>query len=283
MDSSQYRCRDSIGLKGLVALLFILDTLHTVLSTYSVYWYLILNFGNVANLDMNMWAMNTQADVNGLIGYLVQLFYARRLYTMSKNIVIPVIITILGGIYFVLGFVFTAKAFELKQFSRYSSLNWVICTGMGSTALADIMITVAMCCYLHRNRIVFPRTEPIVMTLVFYGINSGLVTSTLATGMLVCFLALRTTMTWVVLFWLMGKGYVNSFLFMLNNRDSLRGRPADEQPIPNVGLSIQGSERSYKCGSPTAVAVCVHKAITSDFATRKQDSQDFDDVLESEH
>jgi len=278
----QYGGRDSIRLKGFVVLLFILDTLHTVLSTYSVYWYLILNFGNVANLDMNMWAMNTQADVNALIGFSVQLFYARRLYLMSRSVVVPVIIVMLGGICFVLGFVFTAKSFELKRYSRYSSLTWVICTGMGSAALADIAIAVAMCWYLHHKRTGFQRTDSIIMTLISHSIKSGLVTSILATGMLVCFLALRSTLTWQVLFWLMGKCYVNSFLSMLNNRDALRDWSANEQSLPAVDLSTQGGGRSYKCRTgPPAVAVSVHQTITSDFETRKRDYDDDAPELEN--
>ena len=71
--------------------------------------------------------------------------------------------------------------------------EWVICTGMGTSALADVVIAVAMCWYLHRKRRKLPRlvlviflaelnltskyrTDSIVITLAFYGVNSGLVT-----------------------------------------------------------------------------------------------------------
>jgi len=269
-----YRNRDPVSLKGFIALLFILDTLHTILCFYSVYWYLVLNFGNVVNLDFNMWAINIQADVNALTGYLVQLFYARRLYIMSKSIIVPVIIGVLGGICFALGFVFTERTFALQQYSRYSSLTWVTCVGMGSTALADILIALAMCWCLYHKRTGFAKTDSIIMTLISYSVNSGLLTSILAIGMLVSFVALPTRLIWEQFFWLMGKCYVNSFLAMLNSRDSLRERSSDNN---SVGLRISSVQQDRTCHisrtGPTPVTVKVHRTTTTDFAESEHDDE----------
>ncbi|KAI0287966.1 hypothetical protein BC826DRAFT_728571 [Russula brevipes] len=87
-----YRNRDRKVLQGFVAFLFSLDTLHTILCAYSVYWYLVPNFGNVENLGWSMWAIDSQTEINGLVAFLVQLYYARRLYLMSNSIVFPAII-----------------------------------------------------------------------------------------------------------------------------------------------------------------------------------------------
>jgi len=279
-----YRSRDSTALIAFIAFLFFLDTLHTILCTYSVYWYLILNFGNVANLDIDMWAINIQADVGALTGYLVQLFYARRVYIMSKNVVVSVIIAVLGGIYFGLGFVFTAKAYSLKRFSRYGGLTWVTCVGMSAATLADILIALSMCWYLYRRRTGFVKTDSMIMTMMSYSINSGLLTSILATGMLVSFVALRRTLVWEVFFWLMGKCYVNSFLAMLNNRDTLRER-SSEEPSNNV-LSMQSFRQSRiphkgKTG-PTAVSVTVHRTATADFSRSKHDYDNEPELDKSE-
>jgi len=278
----QYRDRDPMVFKGFITLLFILDTLHTILCIYSVYWYLILNFGNLANLDLNMWAVNIQPDVNGLIGFLVQLFYARRVYIMSKSIVIPAIIAVLGAITFSLGFVFTAKSFALKRYSLYGSLTWVTCVGMGSTAVADIIIALAMCWYLYGKRTGFSKTDSMIMTLMSYSITSGLLTSILATSMLICFVVRRNTLTWEVMFWLMGKCYVNSFLAMLNNRDSLRGRSSNENSSHSFNMSIRQSRTAYKYKTgATAVAVNVQQTISSDLATSKIDYDNLPELEKS--
>ncbi|KAI0287975.1 hypothetical protein BC826DRAFT_1108063 [Russula brevipes] len=62
-----YRNRDGKALQGFVAFLFSLDTLHTF------YAYLVLNFGNVENLYMDVWAIEAQTEINTFVGLLVQL------------------------------------------------------------------------------------------------------------------------------------------------------------------------------------------------------------------
>jgi hypothetical protein len=88
----RYAKRDPKLLKLFILAILLLDTFHTILSIYSVYWYLILNFGNIENLGYNMWAMNIQVDITGLVDYLVQLYYARRVYMLSNNLIIPAIV-----------------------------------------------------------------------------------------------------------------------------------------------------------------------------------------------
>jgi len=141
----RYGKRDTKLLKLLVWVILLLDTLHTVLCIYSIYWYLVLNFGNVENLGYNMWAMNVQVDVNGLVDYLVQLYYARRVYIVSNSAIIPAMIVLLGANCFALGLVFTVRAAALKTWARYNSLIPITCIGLGSGVLADILIAVTMC------------------------------------------------------------------------------------------------------------------------------------------
>jgi len=279
-----YLNRDPRLLNGFVALLFILDTLHTILCVYSIYWYLILNFGNVVNLDINLWALNIQTDLGALIGFFVQLFYARRVYIMSRSTVVPMIIAVLGGIYFALGIVFTVKAFTLQRFSRYGSMVWVTCVGLSSAAVADILIALAMCWYLYHKKTGFSKTDSIIMTLISYSINTGLVTSILASGMLVSFVVLRNTLVWEVFFWLMGKCYMNSFLAILNNRDTLRERSSDDNSSNAFHLwSMRPNKTPYKSTTgPTAVAVTVHRTATADFGRSKYDSDNEPELDKSE-
>ncbi|KAH8995519.1 hypothetical protein EDB86DRAFT_3077552 [Lactarius hatsudake] len=100
----KYGNRDQKALRLFIAVIFLLDALHTSLCVYSIYWYLVLNFGNVGILHDNMWAMNAQIDVNTLVGYIVQIYYARRVYIVGGSIIIPIIIVIFGTACFALGF-----------------------------------------------------------------------------------------------------------------------------------------------------------------------------------
>jgi len=217
--------------------------------------------------DLQHRAVDSQTEINTLVGLLVQLYYARQLYLISNSIVFPAIIAALGSVTFILGCYFTFKAVELKRYSRFGSLIWVTSVGMGSASLADIIIALSMCWCLWHKRTGFARTDSMLMTLMSYSINSGLLTSVLATGMVISFVVRPTSLIYMALFWMMGKCYVNSFLATLNNRKSLQKRSNDDRTDGSLAMpSIRQSGHPYKSRSvPTAVAVTVHKTATTDF------------------
>ncbi|KAH9999613.1 hypothetical protein BJV74DRAFT_161685 [Russula compacta] len=269
-----YRKRDSKALIGFVGLLFVLDTLHTVLCVYMMYWYLIVNFGNVAKLNADMWALNAQVIVNAFICYLVQIFYARRLYIMSKNIVVPVIVVLLGGVTLADGFIYAAEAARLEQYSRFNTLIWVISTGSGSSAVADILIALSMCWCLYRKKTGLSNTDSIIMTLIIYSIVTGLLTSILATVTLITFVLSPFTLLTLAFYGPMGRCYVNSLLAVLNNRDFLRERTADSDNLGNSekrSTFAMATRHQSKTG-PASVSVVMHQtAATADFAGSKHD------------
>jgi len=188
-------------------------------------------------------------------------------------IVFPAIIAVLGGICFALGFVFSAKGAALHHFSRFGSLTWVSCVGMSSTTLADILIALSMCWYLYHKRTGLSRADSVVMTLMSYSINTGLLTSMLSIGMLVSFVVAPTKLIYAAFFWPMGKCYVNSFLAILNNRTFLRERLSNGDSISAFALSpFPDNETPFKTES-TPFAVTVHRSATADFARGKHDCE----------
>lgn len=183
-----------------------LDTLHLVLCTKTIYWYLITNYNNPDNLDNTTWSMALQTDCNvsspgsfpapreiimasqGIIGLIVECFFARRVWLSgschSPVLLVPIswyrsqwarigrlwslscvyfrclfvpsfsshLQVVLATLHFGLGVVFTAESFILGHFSKFESLTWVTCTGLGAAAVSDIMIALSMCYYLQKKR-----------------------------------------------------------------------------------------------------------------------------------
>ncbi|KAI0292312.1 hypothetical protein BC826DRAFT_448699 [Russula brevipes] len=154
---------------------------------------------------------------------------------MSKNIVLPVIISILGTLTFIMATYFAMKSFELERYSNFDPLVWVTCVGMGAASLADMIIALSMCWCLWHKRTGYQRTDSIILSLVSYCISSGLLTSILAIGTLVSFTVARFGLINEAFFWALG--YVNSFLAILNSRNSLQ----DRSPSDNTDGSIHMS------------------------------------------
>lgn len=139
--------------------------------------------------------------------------------------------------------------------------------GIGAAAVADILIASSMCWYLYHRKTGFARTDSIIVTLMAYSINTGLITSLLATLTLIFFIIVPTTsLIWRAFFWLSGKCYVNSFLAMLNSRDYIRERSNNINDSfslsPGRASDIHFNSRSQS--GPNAVIVNVRQATATD-------------------
>ncbi|KAK7048263.1 hypothetical protein R3P38DRAFT_1856660 [Favolaschia claudopus] len=272
--------KDNKLLKWMVAILWLLDTAHLVLCTIAVYTVLVLNFNNPSILQRPTWSMNVQTDFNGLIGIIVEIFYARRVWIVSRNIYLTSIILILSVIHFGLGIVFTVGSFQTSR-NNFANLVWITSTGLGSAAAADMLIGISLCYYLSKSRTGFQRTDNLISTLMKYSLSTGFLTGIIACLVVLTFGIMPDNFVYVAFFWLMGKCYVNSVLAALNSRESLRekahpqfnsgsflnlsgvpsGVPVMRRPTLSVNVEVSKSEyvvegdeifRAPK-GSPTNV------------------------------
>lgn len=267
--------KDSNCTKILVAVVWLLDTTQLILCTVAMYWYLVQNFTNEEALRRTTWSMNLQTDCNGLIGLIVECFFARRVWIMSGNAILTLIIVLLACVHFGLGVVFTIEEFLLVENTRFFKLIWVTSAGLGSAAAADVIIACALCYYLLKSRTGFSSTDSLIATLIAYSLTTGLITSVLALICVVTFATMPTNYIWLAFFWILGKCYVNSLLAALNSRDSLRERAKPrldgtffqlshiphltaDQPESPTHMSSKPSRHCSRSGGPSTLAVNVH-------------------------
>ncbi|KAH8994313.1 hypothetical protein EDB86DRAFT_2829817 [Lactarius hatsudake] len=208
-----YRNRDPKPLKFFVAFVTFMDALHTIMSVYAIYCrYLIVNFGNVENLQYGVWALNAQIVLTTVILISVQLFVV-----LSQSLICPVIIVVS----IVIVTVFTVKEIALERFSYFHSSTWMTYVGFGTATVGDTLIAASMCWSLYRRRTGFARTDSIIMTSMAYSINSGLLTGLLSLATSISIVVSPSSMIWLAFFWAMSKCYVSIWL---NSRNYVRGR-----------------------------------------------------------
>lgn len=226
-----------------------------------------MNFNNPDALNKTSWSMNLQTDCNGLIGLIVECFFARRVWIMSGNLWLTGLIVILSCIHFGLGIVFTIEGFFLIETAKFGRLIWVTSAGLGSAAAADIIIACALCYYLTKNRTGFSRTDSLITTLIAYSLTTGLITSVIAFIAVVTFATMPTNFIWLAFFWVLGKCYVNSILAALNSRDFLRGKVAPHDctllqlsPFRAITSNTDGPTAEANCcsGRPGPSGLSIH-------------------------
>jgi len=143
----------------------------------------------------------------------VNFFYARRIYIVSKSIIFPIIIVgiiVCGNI---LAIVSAVKQAGIAQVSmRFQSTALLSDVGMCIAVVMDIMIASILCWSLYRKKTGFARTDSIIVTLMAYSINTGLLTSILGIALTVSFMVAPSSLVWLAIFWALTKCYVNSLL-----------------------------------------------------------------------
>ncbi|KAH9080230.1 hypothetical protein EDB83DRAFT_958286 [Lactarius deliciosus] len=219
-----YRNSDPKPLKFFVAFVTFTDALHTIISIYAIYWYLVVNFGNVENLQYGVWALNLQVFLSTVVFVSVQLYYARRVYILSQSLICPIIIVMSIFIAAFFATFFTVKEIVLKRFSYFHSSTWMSYVALSAATVGDILVAMSMCWSLYRRRTGFARTDSVIMTSMAYSINSGLLTGLLSLASSISIVVSPSSMIWLAFFWAMTKCYVNSLLAMLNSRNHVRGR-----------------------------------------------------------
>ncbi|KAG7443116.1 uncharacterized protein BT62DRAFT_935452 [Guyanagaster necrorhizus] len=204
----------------------------------TLYWHLITNFSHASSLDHLTWSMNVQTGFNGLIAVIVECSFARRVYTLSRNVVITATIAVFSCFHFGLEIVFTVKSFRLGSMGEFQQLIWITSAGNGSSAVADILIAASLCFYLYRSRTGYPRTDSLISTLIVYSVATGLVSSLIGVVIVITFVIMPNNYIWLAFCWIGGKCYVNSFLALLNCRYSLREKAGQKSDKTFMQFSL---------------------------------------------
>ncbi|KAI0032126.1 hypothetical protein K488DRAFT_86160 [Vararia minispora EC-137] len=130
--------QDHIFLKGLVFVIWALDTVHQVLISHAVYIYLVKNFANPAILVQVVWSVLAEVVINALTALFVQLFFVYRIWKLSGGrlyLTIPVACLALGQ--FVGFMVYSGKAYagNFTTFPQIMTLKATISTYIFMTSV----------------------------------------------------------------------------------------------------------------------------------------------------
>jgi len=213
-------------LKSTVAVLLILDTLTTIFVAHSLYTSFILDFGGNLNLQFVIpWSFNAEKLLITLITFIVQCFYARILWKATENAAISIIVLIFALVTFGMGIYTSIHLFEHPLLSSVSERSFNIITGLvqGFASLDDVIITVAMCYYLHNKRVGFRKSsDKLIDNLILYAVSRGVITAVCQILFLILNVALPHHTYWQPFHQAVGKLYINSVLATLNVRHTLK-------------------------------------------------------------
>ncbi|KAF9511597.1 hypothetical protein BS47DRAFT_1163169 [Hydnum rufescens UP504] len=227
---------DARPLKLAVGLLWVLQAFQLACCTQSVYRWSVANYNNPSVLDHGTWESAMRLINNVCSSLTVQTFFAYRVYSLSANIYIGVLVQALVLLQFGFGTAFIVKAYVNGDFKVIvKECTWLIVSWHAMQATADIVIATCMSLLLRHRRTGFQKTDSVINRMVLYSISTGLITSVLACSLLAVFVTHGFHVPDLTLAMLLGMCYCITMLANLHMRTRLRARLATPTPLELIG------------------------------------------------
>jgi len=215
--------KDHWGIKTMVILLLIFETLQITLVVVGTYGCLITNFGNVPNLWVITWTDAVQLLAGYLSAFTVQLYFVYAIYILNrKQKFAPILIVVLALTSIGAGLAQTFTPIRSFLYFQDTKASYILQSA--ATLACDIAITVSLLWNLggHKNEGLLDTTNNMLDKLMVNAINRGVLTALCAAINIILFLSIPNTFWFFIGILLSGKLYMNSALASLNSRQYIK-------------------------------------------------------------
>ncbi|KAI5120287.1 hypothetical protein M0805_005344 [Coniferiporia weirii] len=225
------------------------------IGTLQAYYY-VRQYGK---RDSQLIKTTASIGVTGIITFMVQMFFANRVWRLSRhNVYLTVLIIVLAVIRLGSALTTTGQMIRLGHFSTFiKGFRWLFTFGLALSCLIDLLITSSLCYYLQGNRTGYSRVDDVLHRLLLYTINNGLLT-TFASFLAMIFAAsLPHNFLFLSVHFFIAKCYINSLLATLNSRDALRERDDSHPMALHISVEPPSNQPPFlrnqaSCGPPVS-------------------------------
>ncbi|KAK0432027.1 hypothetical protein EV421DRAFT_125377 [Armillaria borealis] len=221
-----FNSKDNWKIRLYVWFIYVLELAFTILSTIAAWHQYGPGWGDINSLLFFHWSWEVLPSLNGTISAMVQTFYVWRIYNLTKNVWIPLLIELVAVVQCVLVWHFgIAVAVEGHAVDKLIGLSAEISAWLAGSAACDVMITSALVFVLYRKRSQsnFSGTTSVVTKLIRFTVETGLLTSAAAIVELVLWLILPEYNIHLIGFLVLAKLYSNALVASLNSRALIFG------------------------------------------------------------
>lgn len=215
------------------ALMLFFDLSSSVLIAYSVYYYLIPEFGSFERFAAVTPQFSAECLIAALITFMSQMYFVHQLVVVKRAgkgswIVIGLItffavLAAIGGV----GCVASMYVWDNEVLaSRNRAFTIFFALAKGFNALTDILATTAMCLFLTDQKGGIAKTNQMLSQVMGFIIKRGILVTLIQVAVFVAFFAAPKNLAWLALHMNVTRLYANTFFAMLNGRTQLRDKHA---------------------------------------------------------
>ncbi|KAI0334098.1 hypothetical protein GY45DRAFT_146125 [Cubamyces sp. BRFM 1775] len=218
--------RDPLYLKVLVAAVWTTDTIHQILISHSIYWYLVTNYGSPVTVGLLSPTIIVEVFFQAFTGLFVQSFFAARVW---KSVAMA----------------YAIKATHFQTFLDLGKIKALSISINAFAAAGDVCIAAILCTILQVSKTGFEKSNLLINRLIIFSVNTGLLTSICACMSLITILSLPNTFVYICFFFLIGRLYSNSLMATLNARKGLR----DASNVHDTSVSLRDLQNGGPSGA----------------------------------
>ncbi|KAJ7631927.1 hypothetical protein DFH06DRAFT_1337448 [Mycena polygramma] len=261
--------KDGWSVKAPIIIVMFFETTQISFFFRSTYFRFVQRFGLVQE-DL-IWSDSLQLLANYLTAFAVQIFFASRIYRLTRESV-RMYRTSAVGIYIVIllaltqmsaGIAQTILSYRLRSFAKLEETKAITTLQTAGSLACDIVITVYLCVFLQRNKSGLPRTEKMLNALMINAVNRGMLTAISSALTMVLFLVTPNTFWFFLGLAPNSKLYMNSMLATLNMRQHIRDKVLMNN-LHTIQMGDVQTDGQQQAGQMTFSAVEFVKPIPND-------------------
>ncbi|KAF8346133.1 hypothetical protein F5887DRAFT_124163 [Amanita rubescens] len=239
--------------KGLVTVIWMLDVTHTALTWGGIWTYLISDFGDADKINTIPLAVSLTIIFTAILTILVHFYYVHRIFHLSRRkywLCLPIVVLAVCRLCSACST--SAEMIRLGTFTRFKSeFRWLFSLGLSLSSAVDVIITLSLFTLLYMSRSKSLSLNNVIDSLILYTFEIGSLTGFATIVSMICWLAVKDTLIFMGLHFIIAKLYANSFLASLNTRHQLRQAHARTNSATNAIRGINkpsGSQQSQQKG-----------------------------------
>ncbi|KAI4522962.1 hypothetical protein K525DRAFT_237389 [Schizophyllum commune Loenen D] len=243
--------RDRMFIRIFVGFVFLADSVQAVFTMIYMYQTLISRFGEEKALNVATWVFSTDPALTGIIGGCIQLFFAWRIFVLTKSWLLLCTVALFSIGTLLAGIGTGIAAHIVPEFANFQEFKPVVIIWLAASAAADILIAVTLAWYLRNHKTGFESTDNYIDRLIKMTVQTGMVTAVWATIDLLLFL-LDNSGNHLIFNFCLAKLYTNSLMSSLNSRGGW-GYSSQSQSTPAVssGAKTFSGGRTVQVGQTT--------------------------------
>ncbi|KAK0433779.1 hypothetical protein EV421DRAFT_2039976 [Armillaria borealis] len=237
--------------KCLVYGVYIVEFVQTMLVTHDAFERFGYGFGDIDALTASYFSWLTVPIMSGIVACVGQVFYAYRIFILSKSRIVPVFVISVSLTSSVAALITGVFCLQAGDVTKLNNRKISIAFGIwcGASALCDIVIAICMTYYLMRSNTSFRQTRMLVTKLIRLTIETGSVTALVALITVILFFAFPQQTFYGTPAFIIPKLYANTILMVLNSR-----------------IRIMGGRDTYTSSTDISITTTMIRDITSQSA-----------------